>query len=338
MTAPGFIVRPLPHAELRKDPLVDRWVIISTERAGRPIETPTAKMPSQIEYCPFCEGREAETPDELFALRDPLTPIDGPGWRVRVVPNRYPAVRMREVPTMTHANCQPGIGSHEVFVECPHHERNIAYFSIDGIAEVLESYQQRLAFWRADGRLRYGQLFKNVGPSAGASLEHSHAQLIVLPLVPRDVQAELDAVHRHHHETGRCLLCDLMQQERRSGRFILESSAFTVFAPFASRFSFESWIFPNRHHVHFDEMTSEERLDFAEVLRTMLRRLDLLGQPDFNLVLHTAPFDHVDERDFHWHMEILPRMTQAAGFEWGTGFAINPIPPEQAAEFFRHSS
>jgi len=325
----GFRVRPLPFPELRKDPVVDRWVIVSTERGGRPIEK-TPSLPSQSSWCPFCEGQEHDTPGELLAFRSPGSPADGPGWWVRVVPNRFPAVRLTS---------PSAFGAHEVFIECPRHERDLARLPVGSVCEVFESYRQRLAFWRADGRLAYGQLFKNVGAPAGASLEHSHAQLIVLPMVPSDVRAELDAAKQHHIETRRCVFCDLMRSERESERFVARSEHFTAFAPYASRFAWEVWVFPDRHDPHFDAITPAERDDLAGLVRLLLRRLgDALPQPDYNLVLHTAPFSHSPHEPYHWHLEILPRTTQAAGFEWGTGFAINPVPPEQAAMFYRGSA
>lgn len=334
---PMFTVRALPHPEYRRDSIIpDRWVIISTERAGRPIESLPFRLDDQAVWCPFCEGRESETPNEHESLREAGTSSDRPGWRVRVVPNRFPAVRSVDSsgPPSDHHQ-QPGIGQHEVILECPHHESQLANFSTEQFYDVLWMYRQRMRYHHDMRQFRYAQLFKNVGAAAGASLEHSHAQLIAMPLIPRELQAELDAVATHWNETRKCLYCELIDRERHGPRTIGESSHFIAIAPFASRFCFECWILPLHHESHFDAIDDVTLTIFARDLQRLLQVLShSLGNADYNLIFHTAPFD--DERNhYHWHLEMIPRLTQAAGFEWGTGYAINPVPPEQAAEFFR---
>jgi UDPglucose--hexose-1-phosphate uridylyltransferase len=325
--------------ELRKDPIVGRWVIIASERGKRPMDFPHRSPVQHGGFCPFCPGNEDKTPPEIFAVR-PLGPRDAPGWQVRVVPNKFPALiiegelKRRGVGLYDVVD---GIGAHEVIIDSPEHARSFADMSVAHIATVLETYQIRQLDLAQDHRFRYILVFKNHGEDAGASLEHSHTQLIATPIIPKRVVEELEGTRRHFEIKERCIFCDIIDQELFDGRrIILETEHFLVISPFAARFPFETWILPRRHEPHFHRVGEAARLDMAAVLSTVLRKLNLaLDQPAYNYVLHTAPINTGADWHFHWHLELMPKLTKVAGFEWGSGFYINPTPPEDAADYLR---
>jgi UDPglucose--hexose-1-phosphate uridylyltransferase len=230
-----------------------------------------------------------------------------------------------------------GVGAHEVIIETPRHEVSLTGLSDDEVRDVLWLYKQRLIDLRNDFRLVYGLIFKNVGEKAGASLEHTHSQLIVTPIVPLRVQTEIDRCLKYLDYRGRCLLCDMITQELSSGvRIVLETPNFVAFEPFAARFPFETHLMPKRHVSHF-EMTEDGLLpELARILRATLARIEnAVDRPPYNYLIHTSPLNVGPLEHYHWHFEIIPRITRVAGFEWGTGFYINPVPPEHAAQFLR---
>ena len=327
-------------ADLRKDPVTGRWVIISTERQKRPndfqIETVTIKPD---ELCPFCEGQEDKTPPEILAYRNG-TPGNTRGWDVRVVPNKFPALRVegelnREGEGLFDR--MNGIGAHEVIIETPHHAKTLSTMSEPEIEKVFWSWRDRVLDLKRDIRLRHIIIFKNHGAAAGASLEHSHSQLIALPIVPREMREELNGAKHHHQMKERCVFCDLIRQETRDGlRVIAESADFVAIAPYAPRFPFETWILPKRHRSRFEEAGQGEFGGLARMLKDMLARMNAtLLSPPYNLIVHSAPLQEDAAEFYHWHVEVMPKLTRVAGFEWGTGFYINPTGPEEAAEVLR---
>jgi UDPglucose--hexose-1-phosphate uridylyltransferase len=330
-------------SELRKDPIVGRWVIIAAERGNRPLAPYAEGGLIGAVHCPFCAGNEAATPDEIIAYRDRNTPFNTPGWRVRVVPNKFPALG---VDGELHKrgfglyDWMSGIGAHEVIIECPHHEVSMARLSIDAIREVFWAYRDRLVDLKNDPRLVYGMIFKNVGAAAGASLEHSHSQLIVTPIVPVNVQEEMTGAQNFYNYRGRCIYCDLLQEELAfEKRVILDSAHFLAFAPFASRFPFETWIVPRSHSSHYETITKQELADLGNMMKIILMRHEAaLDRPAYNYIVHTSPLDAPPLTHYHWHIEIIPRLTRVAGFEWGTGFYVNPVAPERAAQCLRETT
>ncbi|MFL5341247.1 MAG: DUF4921 family protein [Gemmataceae bacterium] len=319
---PQFRVRRLPAPELRQDPVTGRWTIISTDRLARPQEVRAVAPPTRLETCPFCAGHEVLTPVETYSIRS------GGNWRVRVVPNMYPAL----LPTGG-----PAHGRHEVVVECPHHEVSLANLAADHVADVLRVYRDRIVAAKHDPRLVYPFVFKNQGADAGASLEHAHSQLVLLPRVPLIVAEELAGGAAHHATTGRCIYCDLLSDEGRSGeRLVLDSPRFIALLAYAGRFPFETWLLPKPHASHFETISDDEAAELGEVLRSVLRKLAVgLGDPPYNFFVHTSPLSEPPLPHYHWHLELLPRVAGVAGFECGTGCAINPVPPEQAAAYLR---
>lgn len=329
--------------ELRKDPIVGRWVIIATERRARPIDFKVQPSAPQRGICPFCSGNEDLTPPEIMAYRPDGSPKNKPGWTLRVVPNKFPALRIEgelEKVGIGIYDKMNGIGAHEVIIESPHHQDTLSTVPEAAFRDVLWSYRERLLDLKKDGRFRYILIFKNHGEAAGASLEHTHSQLIALPIVPQSVEIELQGSQNFYNYRDRCIFCDILRQELEEGeRLIVNSPDFLVIAPFAPRFPFETWILPKRHSSTFEEATALEMEDLARVFSKTLKRLDkVLNQPPYNFILHTAPFDGrfpAIYECYHWHFEIMPTLTKVAGFEWGTGFFINPTLPEEAAKFLR---
>lgn len=328
--------------ELRKDPIVGRWVIIATDRAKRPeaMKPETPSLGSQ--YCPFCEGQEVNTPHEILAYRDRNSRPNEKGWRVRVVPNKFPALQVEGDLNKRGEGIYDkmnGVGAHEVIIECPFHEENLANLSEDNIREVLWVYRDRLVDLKKDPRLVYGMVFKNVGAAAGATLEHTHSQLIVTPIVPISVLEEMTGSLEFFKFRGRCIFCDMIQQELElEQRIVLDTPNFVSFAPYAARFPFETWIVPKHHNSHFENIQKNEVDELGTMLKMILKKLEIaLDNPAYNYIIHTAPFDTQALPHYHWHLEIIPRLTRVAGFEWGTGFYVNPVPPEQAASFLQET-
>ena len=329
--------------ELRKDPVVGRWVIIATERVRRPSDFAVPRYPRKGGPCVFCAGHESETPPEILAYRDADGEPDGPGWRVRVIPNKFPALRIEgdlERRGLGIYDLMNGVGAHEVIVESPDHERGLAALPASAVAEVLGAYRDRIEDLKGDDRFRSVLVFKNHGVEAGASLEHPHSQLIATPVVPLVVADELHFARSYHGYRERCLFCDILTQELEGrSRLVAEGEHVVAFAPFAARVPFETWLMPRRHAAAFEQSDAELLADCGGVLRTVLRKLDrAVGDPPFNLLLHSAPFGASDNPSYHWHFEIMPKLTGIAGFELGSGFTINPVPPEDAARMLRDTA
>ena len=337
--------------ELRKDPLIGRWVIIATERAKRPMDFAAAHEAEEPqEPCPFCEGQEASTLPEIWALRANGSTPNAPGWTVRVIPSIKPILRI-EGELDRHAkgmyDVMRGIGAHEIIVEGPRHIANLADVPLEQIHESLKAAVTRMQDLERDPRFRYALWFKNYGAAAGAGrVPHGRSQLIATPVTPKRVKEELAASRRYFEDKERCLVCDLLTQEQQmKDRIVLDLPHVMVLCPFASRFPFELTFVPKRHQCNFAAMTAEELSELAQAMQQVLGRLKtVLGDPPYNMVLHTAPFwKHrmktgywkTIEDDYHWHIELMPRLTRVAGFEWGSGFYINPTPPEEAARYLR---
>jgi UDPglucose--hexose-1-phosphate uridylyltransferase len=327
--------------ELRKDPITGRWVIISTDRQKRPNDFRLERSAaSGREQCPFCPGHEAMTPPEILAYRQNGGAANAPGWELRVVPNKYPALQVEGTIDREGEGIfdrMNGIGAHEVIIETPDHDRSLALMSEPEIERVLWAYRERMLDLKQDHRLRYILVFKNHGAAAGATLEHPHSQLIALPIVPDFVREELEGARLHYQVKERCVFCDVVQQEGRDGQRVIQENADVIaLAPYAPRFAFETWLLPKRHGARYETAPRHEYESLARLLKSVLQRLDrALEAPPYNLIVHTSPFSEEVGQLYHWHIEIMPKLTRVAGFEWGTGFYINPTPPEEAARVLR---
>lgn len=336
--------------QLRKDPVIDRWVIIAAERGDRPFTFDGHPSPPPTGFCPFCEGNEDKTPPEVWAVRKEGTKRDEPGWEVRVVPNKYPALAIegglgRQAVGLY--DMMNGVGAHEVIIEHPEHDFKLREASESHIVKILTAYKKRINDLRGDDRMRYVLAFRNSGAVAGASLDHPHSQLIALAITPKIVKDKLVAAREHYGSKERCIFCDIISQELHLGdRVVSETEHFVVLCPFAARFPYEVVIFPKQHCHDFCLMDETLLMAFGATLQDTLRRVvDALNTPPYNYVLHTAPnmvprlgrpdYWGTLAMDYHWHLELLPRVTRMAGFEWGTGFYINPVAPEVAADRLR---
>ncbi len=341
------------NSQYRYDVLQKRWVIIASERGKRPHDFAVLREEPETHFCPFCPGNEDKTPPEIAALRDHGSRPNGPGWRVRVVPNKFPALRVEGTPEREADGIYDrmnGIGAHEVVIETPHHKSPMSTRDVDDIALMLKLYRDRLTDLMRDMRLKYVLIFKNSGLAAGASLTHPHSQIIATSVTPRTVALELNACREHHQVKERCLVCDIIKQEMASReRLVSIDDRYVAFCPYAARFPFEVMIAPRFHHHDFSRASDQDLRGLAGVLRDVLARYrEALDDPPFNFILHTSPNANVHPRrahywdtiefDFHWHIELFPRLTKVAGFEWGSGFYINPTPPEDAAKYLRSTA
>jgi UDPglucose--hexose-1-phosphate uridylyltransferase len=335
--------------ELRKDPVIGRWVIIATERASRPdqFSTQVHQVPPE-KPCPFCEGQESNTPPEIYALRPKHTLANAPGWELRVIPSISPFLRIEgelERQGKGLYDMMNGIGAHEIIIETNQHIANMADLSEAQITKVMTTYIYRMVDLEKDKRFKYALVFKNYGWSAGGGrVRHSRSQLIATPVNPKRVKEELFGAKHYYDYHERCIFCDLVKQELQTQeRLILDIDGFIAITPFASRFPFEVWVLPKKHSCDFTSLDAGSRIDLGRVMKKILAKMKKgLNDPPYNYVIHTAPFRRAKagywksiDYDYHWHIEIMPRLTRVAGFEWGTGFYICPLPPENAAKFLR---
>jgi len=338
--------------ELRRDPIIGRWVIIATERAKRPNQFAVNMekvVPPPGQKCPFCEGNEYMTPPEIYALRKPGSAPNGPGWSVRVIPARNPLLGIEgDVDRHGHGmyDLMNARGAHEILLDCPEH----SFDPVSGKSSMEDNIRvtvERIKDLERDPRIKYVLVFKNYGKAAGETFSgHPHAQIIATPINLKRVKEELVGAKRYYDYKDRCVFCDIIKQELAGGaRIMVETKHFVSIAPFASRFSFETWLVPKRHSCDFYKISPAEISDLAELISiTYSKLLKVIGDFPYNMVLHTAPFRRDPEKkgywetieqDFHWHFEFLPVLTRVAGFEWGSGFYINSLPPEDAAKAVR---
>jgi UDPglucose--hexose-1-phosphate uridylyltransferase len=319
--------------EIRKDPVFGRWVIIASERGLRPNEFKIASdNGSGVYKCPFCPGNEELTPPTVYSL-----PAAGAaGWRLRVIRNKYPALvpgRNGGGQTDGIYNRMDGIGSHEVLIENSRHDLRLEEMEAEAIADVMRTLIHRTREIKKDTGVKFVMIFKNHGMNAGASLAHPHSQIIALPMVPIRVAEEIIGAGHYLQEKGACVFCDILKEETRfKNRVVAENNNFLAIEPYASRFSFETWLLPKTHLSHFEDMPEAQVPDLASILKNVLCKLyATLPDLSYNLVVHTMPAQTPEEPHYHWHIEIMPKISQVAGFEWGTGFYINTVPPEDAA-------
>ncbi len=328
--------------ELRKDPITGRWVIIATEQAKRPGDFRREQVIVKgVRLCPFCPGNELRTPPELLAYRNSGAPNE-PGWSLRVVANKFPVLRVEGELNRKGDGIYDrmnGVGAHEVIIESAEHMQTFATLPEKRIEDLFWAYRDRVVDLRRDSRLRHVILFKNHGEAAGQSIEHTHSQLIALPVVPKRVQEEIDGAKRYLEYRDRCVFCDINHQEIEDGsRLILESNHFVVIAPYASRFAFEICIVPKAHQSHAETMAPEQMQDLGQVVQRLLRKVDAaLERPAYHMVLHSAPIQDLPLAHYHWHIELIPKLTHVDGFEWGSEICLNPTAPEEAAKFLRDS-
>lgn len=327
--------------ELRKDPVLGRWIIIAKERSKRPTDFIVEPHKSKGGFCPLCPGNEKTTPPEVLTYgRGYDGYANSSNWQLRVVPNKYPALIIEgELDKEGEGlyDRMNGIGAHEVIIESPGHDDRFAYLAPNKMILVFMAYRDRIKDLSKDNRFRYVMVFKNHGRAAGASLEHSHSQLVALPILPRMVVSELEGSLSYFKYKDRCIFCDIIRQEiNQKIRLVCENEEFVTLAPFAPRTPFEMWIMPKRHNSSYIEQDDRTMGALTEIFSESLRRLDacIPGVP-YNFVLHTQPLRSKSLEHYHWHFEIVPKLTSIAGFEWGSGFYINSMPPEDTCTYLR---
>ncbi len=332
-------------SELRLNPATGEWVIIAAERGGRPhdfahLGRSRRKLPPLVEGCPFCPGNEGMTPNALLEL-----PSESSGrWQVRAFPNKYPALgtgsasgAKSEGPLFAAVT---GEGAHEVLVETPVHNRFPADRDDGEMALLVQAYQQRYLALQSHRSTKYVLIFKNHGEGAGTSIEHPHSQIIAAPVVPEKEQRRCQIACERYDRTGRCLYCDIVNEELRlASRVVYHDDQFVVLHPFAAARPAETWIIPLRHQPSFGQVDEQDLRGLASVLLQTLQQLrTAFGDPDFNYAIHTAPKDEEDRPYYHWHLQLIPRMTKAAGLELGSGMYVNVAAPEDTAEAMRQAS
>ncbi len=335
----------LPMTHLRRDPIRGHWTVIAPDRSRRPDEFVVRVSESDNgEPCPFCPGNEAMTPPEIASVRPDASAPNTPGWQVRVVPNRYPALSLADAPdtSLVHDagelfRAHPALGVQEIVVATPEHHRHGADLGADHWDTVLAACQDRMDQLARDPRIKQVVLFVNHGARAGASRHHAHLQIMALPLPSSAAGRELLNARSYRQRHDRCLFCEVLSRELADGRRVVRADDVAVtHAPWASRVPFELSLTPRAHHASFLKVPPAERRRVAAHLRQILRGLRrLFGDLPYNWVLHTVPTQETDPQVYHWHLDVLPRLGQQGGYEWGTGGFINPVAPEEAAAALR---
>lgn len=328
----------------RKNPLTGHWIIVAEGRDLRPNEFQAEHVRRVDRRCPFCAGHEDDTPGEVASFRADASPATENDWVVRVVPNKYPALVVDEELVSQgngktfgpYEGFQSG-GVHELVVESRRHVVSFGELTHEESRLSLRVYRERLKRLAEYRQLAYGMVFKNCRPGAGASIEHAHSQIIGTSIVPASVAQHISRSVKYRRTHGRPLCVDLVEFECRHGERVVEmTERFIAFCPFASHMCFETWIFPRNPHRSFLQASDSELNELADLARRTVRRIEgVLSEPPYNLTLHVAPFDSSADEDYQWHLELSPRLTKLAGFEWGTGCMILPVSPENAAKRLR---
>lgn len=329
-------------SELRRDPIGARWVIVDTDQPGRPKDFDYERQDFASGVCPFCYGNEGMTPPEIESIREQGTAANSPGWQVRVVANKFPALQIegsldrRGLGVYDMSN---GVGAHEVLIESPYHKKDINDLLNSEVEGFISMYCRRAQDLQKDRRFKYILVFKNLGAAAGASLEHPHTQIVALPMIPKNVMEEIKGAQNYFDYRERCIFCDIVRQEMQDKeRVIFENSGFLAFCPFVSRFPFEIWVVPKKHSTCFCHMPNDEIPHLAAILKDTIASLkSVFPGVSYNYIIHSSPINGESVFDgYHWHIELMPKLTRVAGFEWGSGFYIVPTPPESAAKYLRN--
>jgi len=333
---------------LRRDPTSYAWTIYPEEDFAVQHNPCCDEITVGPEDCPFCGGHEGQTPPEIVAVRASNTPPNRPGWRVRTIPDRSAVLRIEgklERRGEGLYDMMNGVGAHEIIVETPEHTTRFSQLPEDWMRDVVWMYRERMRDLLRDNRFHYVQVCRNYGVRAGARLPHPHSLVIALPVVPPWVREEVSRAQEYWQMKERCISCDILAQEAKGERIVYENVDFVVLEPFAARSPFETWILPREHKSRFDALDDAQLPTLADALRRTVTGLEgVLKDPPYNLIVHTSPptmgrlyntaaaplADY-----YHWHIEIIPRLRELNGFEYGTGISVNPVLPEAAAQQLR---
>lgn len=340
--------------QLRRDPITGNWTIVVQDGKDvdffRPFQSRRSSPEPPTNSCEFCGGHEQETTPEVYAFRPSGGPKDSPGWRVRVVPEKHPVLQIHgdlNNRGLGIYDMLDGIGAHELVIETPEHARRLADLEQQHIVDVFAAYRERVLDLKRDERFRYILIHKSPGEGVGASMNHAHGHIIATPITPLRVKEELQNAQAYFQYKERCLFCDVARQELDDvQRVVADNEAFVAFCPFASRAAFEVWVMPKHHETFFESNNQLPAL--AAIVRTVLLRIRaVLNDPNYVLAVHSGPnllagkqrgYWKTVERDFHWHIEIMPRLRGIASFEVGSGFQVLWISPERAAQHLREAS
>ena len=331
-------------SELRKDPVIDRWVIVSDAPVRIPTITNEKKPVIALEgVCPFCPGSEHMCPPEIYANRQPYSHANDSRWNLRVIPSRAPVLMVEEELKRSGEGMYDritGIGANEVIIETPRHNIRQSSMSHEELNNVFWAYRDRSVDLKKDSRMKFILIFKNCGTEAGATIEHPYSLLMGLPIVPRGIIEEFEGARKHFEYKERCIYCDIINQEKQQElRVVSENRDFLAIEPFAPRSPFETWILPKRHSARFESIEPAEIHELAIIFKEVMKRMDLaLNYPAYNYMIHTSPVVSGNEYFYHWHIEILPRMSVITGLEWASDLYVNPTSPEEAAAFLREMS
>jgi UDPglucose--hexose-1-phosphate uridylyltransferase len=312
--------------ELRKDYILDRWVIIASKRGQRPYEfkPKNDEAPITKDNCIFCPGKEANTPGEIGRLSDKKG-----NWRIRWFPNKFNAVERQGEPAIKNADTfftySDAYGRHEIIVETNEHQKQLADLDEEEIKDLLMVYSNRIELLEKEPNTAYVSVFKNSGKEAGTSLVHSHSQIISLNVLPTEVQQKINAIKKFKS----CPYCDILKIESKGARAAYENETVIAFTPYASRFNYEVWLFPKKHHKKLKDFSEKEIFDMAKAIKKIILRLKEI-KADYNMLLFYSP----QGEELHFHIQILPRIAEWAGFELGSGVVVNTVSPEEAAGFY----
>ena len=324
-------------AELRREPITRMWVVVTTDHPKGPSDYLSFKPPYRLQEpegpCPFCPGNEGMTPGETFSISR-----DGGKWSVRVIPNKFPFFHIEgdfdRRPEGMY-DVMEAIGAHEIVVETPDHDRPLATMETNQIEKILQAYQARLIDLEKDQRFQQFLILKN---HPGIFNRHPHSHIIAMPVIPKRMDEEIWGTLDYYQRKERCIFCDIIKEEiSMKKRVILETVHFLIFSPFASRYPFETWIIPKVHCPDFHRITEAERKDLSVGIQSLFSSFhNLLSAPPYSFTFHTSPIqDRFHRPEYHWHIETRLRIGLREGFEWGTGFFVNPTPPEDAARYLR---
>jgi len=333
-------------SELRQNPATREWVIISTDRAKRPEEfgegSTVITNESQL-TCPFCPGREQNTPSEIVAYRPEGSSPNAPNWWIRVIPNMYPAVSPKGELDRKKVDKifikMDGVGEHEVIIETPDHFNIIPKMTVKQVEEIFLVYRERYLELAKNPRNESVIIFKNYGKNAGTSIIHSHSQIISTPIMPLHLRQKIEEAMRFFDDHGDCVYCNIIKEEAAlKERVVFETENFIVLEPFAARTPFETWILPKKHESSFGSTGIESCKELAKAMQIILKKLHKsLNNPDYNYVIFSSPCHESELEYFHWHLKIYPRLAQMAGFELGSGIYINSVPPENATKYLKQT-
>lgn len=327
-------------SEFRQNPFTGQWVVMAANRAERPSDFRPSPAQKTGAICPFCRGHEGDTPEHLLAVSKGLAPASLADWDLRVIPNKYPALTTSPPPASANGVAGerlPGWGSQEVIIESAAHRTSTSELSNEEAEALFLVYQLRMKAAAKIQGAKHVVIFKNVGPGAGATIEHGHSQLVVLPHVPQNIVRETQRLGEHRQSRGSDLWEEVLAAELRAGSRILAAGEHVVaLCPYAARWPYEIWLVPREPQPDYRAERERVVRECGRLMREMVARLERAARPtSYNYLLFSGPLNVAADSPFRWRVELFPRLTVPAGFEWGAECWMNPVPPEISAVALR---